>query len=131
MADSSSHVFLQKREYIGLPTTYADQRKGVPIFGRAADWRIDRQAMSLAELPQSSVEGRARRGRIVVCRVNEEYRPELPALWEERQTCFRDSRHVTVIRSATTAQHVQVRQLTLKLSVLRTERHGVAHVELA
>ena len=71
---SPAHVLVQKGEHIRLPNAHAEKEKGVPVIGRLPDWRVDLQQVWFTELLQSCVQGLARRERVIVCGMNEEYR---------------------------------------------------------
>ncbi len=67
-------MFVQKSEHVGLPTAHAEIGKGVPLVGRMPDWRVDLQEMRFTELLQPRVQRFARRDRVVVRGMNQEYR---------------------------------------------------------
>jgi hypothetical protein len=71
---SPTHVFVQKCEHVRLPYAHTEKWKGVSVVGRLPDWRVDLQQMWFTELLQSCVQRPARRERVVVCSMNEEYR---------------------------------------------------------
>src|SRR5216683_4476296 len=71
---SPAHVFVQKGKHIRLPNAHAEKGKGVPVVGRLPDWRVDLQQMRFTELLQPRVQRLARRDRVVVRGMNEEYR---------------------------------------------------------
>src|SRR5690242_17268980 len=71
---SLSYVFIQKGKHIRFPNAYAEEGKIVSVIGRAADWRINFQAMLLAKLRQPCIKRLARVHRIVVRGVDKKYR---------------------------------------------------------
>ncbi len=65
-AGSSRHALVQEGEHVGLPGGDAPVREAVPVVRSSTDWRIDLDAVGLAEPRHLVAQGLRRRDGVVV-----------------------------------------------------------------